>query len=99
MELKRQLGEIERLEGFLAYLKDGDATGFLFGWGRHQVLRAELHDFRFFRREIDVELDAKVCCVLLVIFVWLSPPLIFDSCSHISAFFILFFLFFVVEKR
>ncbi|KAJ3327303.1 hypothetical protein HDU76_012036 [Blyttiomyces sp. JEL0837] len=60
MELKRQLGEIEHLEEFLKYQQQGDATQFLFSWARHQQYRAELHDFKFFRNEIDVELDVKV---------------------------------------
>jgi hypothetical protein len=60
LELKRQLQEIEYLEDFLQYQQHGDATQFLFSWSRHQQYRAELHDFKFFRNEIDVELDLKV---------------------------------------
>ncbi|KAI9355993.1 hypothetical protein DFJ73DRAFT_641345 [Zopfochytrium polystomum] len=60
VELKRQLAEIEFLEEFLRYQQSGDASQFLFNWVRHQQYRAELHDFRFFRNEIDVDLDIKV---------------------------------------
>jgi hypothetical protein len=60
IELKRQLGEMNRLEDFLSYQQDGDATQFLFSWSRHQKVRAELHDFKHFRSEIDVNLDVKV---------------------------------------
>ncbi|KAJ1548647.1 hypothetical protein HK405_001325 [Cladochytrium tenue] len=59
VELKRQLAEIEFLEAFLRYQQNGDATQFLFNWVRHQHFRTELHDFRFFRKEIDVDLDVK----------------------------------------
>ncbi len=59
-ELNRQLGELNRLEHFLSYQKEGDATTYLFNWTRHQMYRSELYDFRFFRKEIDVQLDAKV---------------------------------------
>ncbi|KAI8905723.1 hypothetical protein DFJ77DRAFT_478771 [Powellomyces hirtus] len=60
LELHRQLGEIERLEEFLKYQQEGDATTFLFNWSKHQQCRADLHDFRFFRNQIDVQLDAKI---------------------------------------
>lgn len=60
LELRRQLGEADRLEDFLRYQKSGDPTQFLFNWARHQKIRTELHDFRFFRDEIDVNLDVKV---------------------------------------
>ncbi|KAJ3136549.1 hypothetical protein HK101_003996, partial [Irineochytrium annulatum] len=60
LELKRQMDEIEHLEEFLKYQQQGDATQFLFSWARHQHFRSELHDFAFFRNEIDVELDLKV---------------------------------------
>ncbi|KNC97606.1 uncharacterized protein SPPG_07075 [Spizellomyces punctatus DAOM BR117] len=60
LELARQLAEIDRLEDFLKYQQEGDATTFLFNWSKHQQCRANLHDFRFFRNEIDVQLDAKV---------------------------------------
>ncbi|KAJ3087204.1 hypothetical protein HK102_011592, partial [Quaeritorhiza haematococci] len=59
LELKRQIGEIERLDEFLKYQQMGDATQFLFCWARHQQLRSELHDFAHFRNEIDVQLDVK----------------------------------------
>ncbi|KAJ3371559.1 hypothetical protein GGF31_003168 [Allomyces arbusculus] len=58
-ELRRQAGEIARLEQFLTYQQSGDATHFLFSWARHQQLRQELHDFKFFRDSIDVQLDIK----------------------------------------
>ncbi|KAJ3207583.1 hypothetical protein HDU67_007374 [Dinochytrium kinnereticum] len=67
LELKRQQSEIEHLEEFLRYQQEGDATQFLFSWSRHQQYRSELHDFRFFRSEIDVELDLKIAGSLLVV--------------------------------
>ncbi|KAI8827098.1 uncharacterized protein EV422DRAFT_563176 [Fimicolochytrium jonesii] len=67
LELQRQLGEIERLEDFLKYQQEGDATTFLFNWSKHQQCRSELHDFRFFRNQIDVQLDAKVTGSISVI--------------------------------
>ncbi|KAJ3010638.1 hypothetical protein HKX48_007306 [Thoreauomyces humboldtii] len=60
LELHRQFGEIERLEEFLRYQQEGDATTFLFNWAKHQQCRSELHDFRFFRNQIDVQLDARI---------------------------------------
>jgi hypothetical protein len=54
------LVEIDKLEEYLKYQQQGDATQFLFNWSRHQQYRANLHDFKFFRNEIDVELDVKV---------------------------------------
>ena len=60
LELKRQLGEIQLLENFLNYQQEGDATTFLFNWARHQMYRTEMHDFPFFKTNIDVQLDAKV---------------------------------------
>jgi hypothetical protein len=60
MELSRQLGEMNMLEDFLKYAKQGDATHFLFSWSRHQLFRSELHDFKHFRDDIDVQLDLKV---------------------------------------
>ncbi|KAL7751207.1 hypothetical protein RI367_003413 [Sorochytrium milnesiophthora] len=51
--------EIDRLEEFLRYQQEGDATHFLFSWARHQQLRAQLHDFKFFRDKIDVTCDIK----------------------------------------
>ncbi|KAJ3396295.1 hypothetical protein HDU80_010029 [Chytriomyces hyalinus] len=60
LELKRQLGEIEHLEEYVKYQQQGDATQFLFSWARHQSYRSDLHDFKFFRNSIDVELDVKV---------------------------------------
>ncbi|KAJ3157358.1 hypothetical protein HDU89_002772 [Geranomyces variabilis] len=66
-ELQRQLGEIERLEEFLRYQQEGDATTFLFNWSKHQQCRADLHDFRFFRNQIDVQLDAKATGTIGVI--------------------------------
>ncbi|KAI9341381.1 hypothetical protein BDR26DRAFT_860336 [Obelidium mucronatum] len=59
-ELKRQLGEIDHLEEYLKYQQQGDATQFLFSWSRHSAYRSELHDFKFFKNTIDVELDVKV---------------------------------------
>jgi hypothetical protein len=60
LELKRQTGEIDRLDDFLKYQINGDATQFLFNWSRHQQLRTELHDFKFFKDDLDVHLDLKV---------------------------------------
>ncbi|KAJ3038902.1 hypothetical protein HDV00_012824 [Rhizophlyctis rosea] len=60
LELHRQLTEIDRLESFLRYQQQGDATLFLFNWARHQQYRAELHDFGHFRDVIDVQLDARI---------------------------------------
>ncbi|TPX35146.1 hypothetical protein SmJEL517_g02368 [Synchytrium microbalum] len=60
LELRRQLQEIERLESFLKYQQAGDPTQFLFSWARHQQVRSELHDFKHFRDDIDVQLDMKV---------------------------------------
>jgi hypothetical protein len=66
LELVRQYSEIERVENFLKYQREGDATSYLFNWSRHQMLREELHDFQFFRNEIDVQLDARVCSLFLI---------------------------------
>jgi hypothetical protein len=66
-ELKRQLGEMDRLDNFLKYLRSGDATTYLFNWSRHQMYRSELHDFSFFKRDIDVQLDAKLVGSLSVV--------------------------------
>ena len=60
LELNRQLLDIDRLESFLKYQQQGDATSYLFNWSRHQLFKAALHDFQFFKRDIDVQLDAKV---------------------------------------
>ncbi|KAI8808863.1 hypothetical protein BJ742DRAFT_252934 [Cladochytrium replicatum] len=60
LELKRQIGEVDRVENFIRYIQTGDATHFLFTWARNQQYRSELHDFRFFRDGIDVQLDVKV---------------------------------------
>lgn len=58
-ELIRQLDEINCLEDFLQYQQSGDSTHFLFSWARHQQMRQELHEFKFFRDSIDVQLDIK----------------------------------------
>lgn len=60
LDLKRQTGEITRLQDFLDYQINGDATQFLFNWHKHQSLLTELHDYRFFRHDLDVQLDLKV---------------------------------------
>ncbi|KAI8924102.1 hypothetical protein BC831DRAFT_467143 [Entophlyctis helioformis] len=60
VELKRQLTDIQRLEEFLKYQQTGDATTYLFNWSRHQAARSAMHDFRYFRADIDVQLDAKI---------------------------------------
>nr|KAJ3419320.1 hypothetical protein HK105_007100 [Polyrhizophydium stewartii] len=67
LELRRQMSEIDRLEDFLRYQQLGDATTYLFSWSRHQHFRAALHDFGFFRSEIDVQLDARVAGTLSVV--------------------------------
>ena len=72
LELNRQLSEIERLEAFLAYQQQGDATSYLFNWSRHQMFKAELHDFKYFKRDIDVQLDAKVKRFRLMTLRWLD---------------------------
>ncbi|TPX42567.1 hypothetical protein SeMB42_g05076 [Synchytrium endobioticum] len=81
LELKRQLQEIERLEAFLKYQQAGDPTQFLFSWARHQQVRAELHDFRFFKDDIDVQLDMKVTGGISVI----VDPTIAAVATHASA--------------
>ncbi|KAJ3220698.1 hypothetical protein HK099_004099 [Clydaea vesicula] len=60
IELKRQIMEYDRLEDFVKYQQAGDPTQFLFSWSKQQKVRQELHDFKFFRDEIDVNLDIKV---------------------------------------
>jgi hypothetical protein len=67
LELKRQKHEIDRLDEFLKYQEMGDPTNFLFNWSRHQNVRATLHDFRFFRNGIDVNLNAKITGSVAVI--------------------------------
>jgi hypothetical protein len=61
VELYRQLGEIEQLEGFLQYQQTGgNATQFILDWAHHQRLRQEQHSFPFFRSHIDVLPDIKI---------------------------------------
>ncbi|KAJ3296182.1 hypothetical protein HK104_001869 [Borealophlyctis nickersoniae] len=72
LELRRQLEEMDRLDQFVNYQRNGDANLFLFGWSRQQVYRAELRDFRFFRRGIDVGVDAKVTVGFLASFAGLG---------------------------
>lgn len=67
LELERQIEEMDRLENFLKYQQQGDATTYLFNWSRHQQLRAKMHDFRFFRSSIDVLLDAKITGSICVV--------------------------------
>jgi hypothetical protein len=59
-ELRRQLGEMEKLEEFLSYQQEGDSMQCVYTWHVHQMYREKLSDFRFFRQDIDVQLDAKV---------------------------------------
>lgn len=59
-ELRREVGEIDRLERFLEYQQDGDSMNCVSTWHLHQMSREKLCDFRFFRQEIDVQLDAKI---------------------------------------
>ena len=66
LELKRQLGEMTRLQDFLKYQEEGDATTYLFNWSRHEMFRERLRDFKFFRNAIDVQLDAKVIMVMYI---------------------------------
>lgn len=60
LELERQSGEYKRLTEFVKYGVEGDPMLFLFGWARQQKVRSELHDFAFFRSDIDVLLDVRV---------------------------------------
>lgn len=64
LELKRQVGEYDRLDEFVKYQMQGDPTQFLFSWSRQTKLRAELHDFKFFRDQLDVLLDIKECSLI-----------------------------------
>ena len=59
-ELRRQNGEIDRLEEFLKYQQDGDPLACVATWHLHQMYREKLCDFQFFRPEIDAQLDVKV---------------------------------------
>jgi ribosomal protein L37AE/L43A len=59
-ELRRQIGEMEKLEEFLKYQQEGDSMQCVYMWHLHQMYREKLSDFKFFRQEIDVQLDAKV---------------------------------------
>lgn len=59
-ELRRQLGDVDRLEDFLKYQQEGDSMNCVSTWHLHQMCREKLCDFEFFRQEIDVQLDAKV---------------------------------------
>ncbi|KAI8906868.1 hypothetical protein EDD86DRAFT_248451 [Gorgonomyces haynaldii] len=54
LELRRQMAEMDRLEEFLKYQEQGDATTYLFNWSRHQNVREQLHDFAHFRNTIDI---------------------------------------------
>ncbi|KAJ3047942.1 hypothetical protein HK097_011026 [Rhizophlyctis rosea] len=81
LELLRHLGEINRLEEFLKYQKDGDATGFLFNWSRHVVYRSELRDFGGWKRGIDVELDARITGTVNVV-IDTDRPTVQSSQSH-----------------
>jgi hypothetical protein len=61
IELKRQDLEMTTLEKFLEYQQSGsNIYHLLFNWGKHQQLRQDLHEFRFFRDVIDVQLDLKI---------------------------------------
>ncbi|KAI9016975.1 hypothetical protein BC832DRAFT_543324 [Gaertneriomyces semiglobifer] len=60
LELVRQMSEVERVESFWKYLLEGDAMTLLFNWARHQKMVGEVGDFKWFKREIDVGLDAKI---------------------------------------
>jgi hypothetical protein len=66
-ELRRQLGEMEKLEEFLKYQQEGDSMQCVYTWHLHQMYREKLSDFKFFRQDIDVQLDAKVDGSLSVI--------------------------------
>lgn len=59
-ELKRQDSDIQKLEEFLKYQLNGDSMQCVYTWHLHQILREQHIDFKFFRQEIDVHLDAKV---------------------------------------
>ncbi|KAI8899452.1 hypothetical protein BC833DRAFT_585691 [Globomyces pollinis-pini] len=60
LECRRQMNDISRLEEFLQYQQDGSSLQCVYTWHLHQLLREQLSDFKFFRQEIDVQLDAKV---------------------------------------
>ncbi|KAJ3275218.1 hypothetical protein HDV01_000943 [Terramyces sp. JEL0728] len=60
IELNRQLGEINRLEDFLKYQQAGNAMQCVYTWHLHQNLREQQSDFKFFKSDIDVQLDAKI---------------------------------------
>ena len=66
-ELRRQAAEIDYLEGFLKYLKEGESMECVSTWHLHQQFREKLCDFKFFRQEIDAQLDAKISGKLTVI--------------------------------
>jgi hypothetical protein len=66
-ELRRQIGEIDRLENFLRYQQDGDTMNCVSTWHLHQLSRERLCDFQFFRHDIDVQLDAKISGKVAVI--------------------------------
>lgn len=57
------MGEIEQLESFLKYQTEGESMQCVYTWHLHQSLGEKLSDFAFFRKDIDVLLDAKVSLV------------------------------------
>jgi hypothetical protein len=59
-ELRRQTGEIDRLEEFLKYQQEGESLACVATWHLHQMYREKLCDFQYFRQEIDAQLDAKI---------------------------------------
>ena len=60
-EFSHELAEIEQLEAFVGYQREGtDATQFILDWSHHQRLRNELHAFPFARDTCDVHADIRI---------------------------------------
>ena len=59
-ELRRQAKEIEYLDTFLRYQQEGDSMECVYTWHIHQFYQEKLADFEFFRKNIDVLVDAKI---------------------------------------
>ena len=59
-ELRRQAKEIEYLDTFLQYQQQGDSMECVYTWHVHQMYQEKLADFQFFRKNIDVLVDAKI---------------------------------------
>ena len=59
-ELRRQAKEIDYLDTFLQYQQEGDSMECVYTWHVHQHYQEKLADFEFFRKNIDVLVDAKI---------------------------------------